>query len=112
MEELRLRQILAEELEKETDLPPGAAEHIANVRTGALSPGLQAAIRAMQRAVEEALGVEADKAAGRIVIDDFDEAMNGLIEKGLAVRVGDEIEITAKGVMFFEEERMRRESGR
>lgn len=53
MDERRLRHILAEELEKEDALPPNAAKHIENIRTGELTPGLRAAVRAMQRAVEE-----------------------------------------------------------
>jgi hypothetical protein len=53
MNEKRLREILAEELEKVEGLPGNSAEHIANIRTGALSPGLQAAISAMKRAVAE-----------------------------------------------------------
>jgi hypothetical protein len=56
MDEQRLRHILAEELEKEIDLPPGAAEFIETIRVGDLSPGLRAALRAMKRAVEEAGG--------------------------------------------------------
>ncbi len=48
------------------------------------------------------------KAAGRIVIDDFDDALQNLLDKGLVVRKGDEIELTTKGALFFEEERMRR----
>lgn len=57
-------------------------------------------------------GIQAakEKAAGHIVIDDFDESLQGLIDKGLAVRVGNEVEITVKGALRFEEERMRRES--
>jgi hypothetical protein len=54
MDETRLRHILAEELEKEEGLPPGAAEHIEKIRTGDLSPGLRAALRAMKRAANEA----------------------------------------------------------
>ena len=53
MNELRLRQILAEELEKSEDLPENAAEQITKIRGGALSPGIQAAINAMKRAIEE-----------------------------------------------------------
>jgi len=49
-----------------------------------------------------------ERAAGRIVIDDFDESLQGLIDKGLAVRVGNEVEITPKGIRFFEEETLRR----
>ncbi len=48
------------------------------------------------------------KAAGGIVIDDFDDALEGLLAKGLAVRVGDNIEITVKGAQFFEAEFLRR----
>ena len=58
MNDERLRHILAEELEKETDLPPSAAEHIEKVRTGDLSPGLRAAVRAMKRVAEEAARAE------------------------------------------------------
>ena len=53
MNEERLRHILAEELEKETDLPPNAAEHLLKIRSGELPPGLAAVLRAMKRAVEE-----------------------------------------------------------
>ena len=53
MNETRLRQILAEELEKAEGLPPNAAEQIAKIRGGELSPGIQAAINAMKRAIEE-----------------------------------------------------------
>jgi uncharacterized membrane protein YgcG len=53
MDENRLRIILAEELEKAEGLPPNAAEQIAKVRGGELSPGIQAAINAMKRAIEE-----------------------------------------------------------
>ena len=48
------------------------------------------------------------KATGRIVIDDFDDALRNLLDKGLVVRNGDNVEITTKGALFFEEERMRR----
>lgn len=47
-------RILAEELEKETSLPPNAAEHVLKIRSGELTPGLAAAIRAMKRAADEA----------------------------------------------------------
>ena len=53
MVEDRLRQILAEELEKAEGLPPNAAEQIAKVRSGPLPPGLQAVVNAMKRAIEE-----------------------------------------------------------
>lgn len=53
MDEKRLRHILAEELEKAEGLPPQSAAHIEQVRKGLLSPGLQAALNAMKRAVEE-----------------------------------------------------------
>ena len=53
IDEKWLRNILAEELEKAEGLPDNAAEHIATVREGKLKPGLQAAINAMRRAVEE-----------------------------------------------------------
>ncbi len=49
------------------------------------------------------------KAAGRIVIDDFDDALRNLLDKGLVVRNGANVEITTKGALFFEEERARRE---
>lgn len=49
------------------------------------------------------------KAAGRIVVDDFDGALQNLLDKGLIVRNGDNVEITTKGTLFFEEERARRE---
>ena len=49
------------------------------------------------------------KAAGRIVVDDFDDALQNLLDKGLVVRNGDNIELTTKGALFFEEERARRE---
>ena len=55
MDEQRLRTLLAEELEKETGLPPGAAEHLLKIRSGDLTPGLAAAIRAMRRVAEEAV---------------------------------------------------------
>ena len=55
MNEERLRHILAEELEKETDLPTNAAEHLLKIRSGDLTPGLAAAIRAMRRVAEEAV---------------------------------------------------------
>ena len=53
MDDKRLRQILAEELEKAEGLPNNAAEQITKIRGGDLSPGIQAAINAMKRAVEE-----------------------------------------------------------
>ena len=53
IDEKWLRNILAEELEKAEGLPDNAAEHIATVSEGKLKPGLQAAINAMRRAVEE-----------------------------------------------------------
>lgn len=53
MNETRLRQILAEELEKAEGLPENAAEQIAKVRSGPLPPGLQAVVNAMKRAVDE-----------------------------------------------------------
>lgn len=53
MNEIRLRQILAEELEKSEGLPPNAAEQLAKIRGGDLSPGIQAAINAMKRAILE-----------------------------------------------------------
>ena len=53
MNETRLRQILAEELEKSEGLPENAAEQITKIRSGPLSPGIQAAINAMKRAIEE-----------------------------------------------------------
>jgi hypothetical protein len=34
---------------------------------------------------------------------DFDEALQGLIDKGLAVRVGDYVRVTVKGRRTFEE---------
>ncbi len=48
-----LREILAQELEKAEGLPPGAAEKIANVRSGYIGPGLRAALNAMRRVIEE-----------------------------------------------------------
>ena len=53
MDDKRLRQILAEELEKSEGLPENAAEQITKIRGGTLSPGIQAAINAMKRAIEE-----------------------------------------------------------
>lgn len=53
MNDTRLRQILAEELEKSEGLPENAAEQITKIRGGTLSPGIQAAINAMTRAIEE-----------------------------------------------------------
>lgn len=53
MDETRLREILAEELEKAEGLPANAAEQITKVRGGELSPGIRAAVNAMKRAVEE-----------------------------------------------------------
>jgi hypothetical protein len=53
MDDLRLRHILAEELEKAEGLPENAAEQITKIRGGDLSPGIQAAINAMKRAIAE-----------------------------------------------------------
>ena len=57
MDDTRIHQILAEELEKNVaGLPKGATDHIANIRAGLvdkLTPGVQAAVKAMRRAVEE-----------------------------------------------------------
>jgi hypothetical protein len=53
MNEDRLREILAEEFEKAEGLPPQAAAHIAKIRSGPLTPGLQAVVDAMQRAIDE-----------------------------------------------------------
>ena len=53
MNETRLREILAEELEKAEGPPPSAAGQIAKVRSGSLPPGLQAVVNAMKRAIEE-----------------------------------------------------------
>ena len=53
MDENRLRNILADELEKASGLPDNAPEHLARIRTGPLSPGISAAINAMRRAVME-----------------------------------------------------------
>jgi len=53
MNEQRLREILASELEKAEGLPPNAAEQITKIRGGDLSPGIQAAINAMRRAILE-----------------------------------------------------------
>ena len=53
VQETWLRNILAEELEKVEGLPPNSAKHIAEIRKGELAPGLQAALNAMRRAVEE-----------------------------------------------------------
>jgi hypothetical protein len=53
MDDKRLRQILAEELEKAEGLPANAAEHITKIRGGELTPGIKAAVNAMRRAVEE-----------------------------------------------------------
>ena len=53
VDEKHLRQILVEELEKIEKLPANAAEHIAKIRKGELTPGFQAAVNAMRRAVEE-----------------------------------------------------------
>jgi vacuolar-type H+-ATPase subunit E/Vma4 len=66
MNDNRLREILAEELEKAPDLPSNAAEHIAKIRKGALTPGLQAAVNAMRRVADEAVMAErriADRSA-------------------------------------------------
>lgn len=51
--EKRHREILAEELERAPDLPPGSASHIEQIRSGVLVPGIQAAVTAMRRAVLE-----------------------------------------------------------
>jgi hypothetical protein len=53
MDESRLRNILAEELEKSEGLPANASEHFARIRTGPLTPGISAAIAAMRRAAME-----------------------------------------------------------
>ena len=47
----RMLMILADELERvEEKLPEGAYKHIGDIRAGAkLGPGIEAAIRAMQR---------------------------------------------------------------
>jgi hypothetical protein len=53
MNETRLRQILAEALEKTDGLPENAAEQITKIRGGDLSPGIRAVIDAMKRAILE-----------------------------------------------------------
>jgi hypothetical protein len=49
----RMIEILASELERTDALPPNAANLIAELRTGKAGPGLEAALRAMERAVAE-----------------------------------------------------------
>jgi len=49
-----MRALLAEEFERSA-LPLSAARHIANLRAGKGSPGIEAALQAMQRAVDESL---------------------------------------------------------
>lgn len=53
MNETRMREILAEELEKAKGLPDNAAAQIAKIRKGPLPPGLQAVVNAMTRVLEE-----------------------------------------------------------
>lgn len=55
----RLREILVDELEKETGLPPGADDHIDALRRGEhhASPGLRSVLRAMELAVREVGGM-------------------------------------------------------
>jgi len=53
LNEKRLREILAQEVEKCEKLPANAAEHIAKIRDGELTPGLRAALNAMKRAITE-----------------------------------------------------------
>jgi hypothetical protein len=53
VDESRLRNILADELEKASGLPDNAPEHLARIRIGVLTPDLTAAIAAMRRAVME-----------------------------------------------------------
>ena len=54
MDRDRMRALLAEEFERSA-LPLSAARHIANLRAGKGSPGIEAALQAMQRAVDESL---------------------------------------------------------
>lgn len=42
-------EILAQELERAENLPPNAADHIAELREGKHGPGIEAALRAMER---------------------------------------------------------------
>ena len=60
MNETRLRQILADELAKTENLPPNAPEHLERIRTGELSPGLQAVVNAMEIAIKEDRGTPHD----------------------------------------------------
>lgn len=58
--EQHLRAILAAELEKAVGLPPNAIEHIERVRSGEdVSPGLRAALQAMEVAVRIAVEEQA-----------------------------------------------------
>lgn len=50
----RLKTILIEELERADGLPPNAAEHIARLKLGHDTPGIAAALRAMELALREA----------------------------------------------------------
>jgi hypothetical protein len=47
-------ELLAQELERSTGLPPNSAAIIADMREGKLGPGFEAIIRAMVRAEQEA----------------------------------------------------------
>lgn len=53
MQRERLAEILAQELERSEGLPPSAAKHIDDLRHGRHGAALAAAIRAMERAIEE-----------------------------------------------------------
>lgn len=54
----RLRELVAEELER-TALPKGAEPHIDALRgNGELSPAFEAVLRAMERGIDEALRAE------------------------------------------------------
>ena len=48
----RLRELLAQQFEL-ADLHVSAAKHIADLREGKHGPAMQAALRAMERAIEE-----------------------------------------------------------
>jgi len=54
MTRARRIELLAQELERSTGLPSNANAIIADMREGKLGPGFEAAIRAMQRAEQEA----------------------------------------------------------
>ena len=54
MTRARLVEILAQELER-AELHPSAAKHIVDLREGKHGPGIEAALRAKERAVREGM---------------------------------------------------------